>query len=373
MKKKKFRISGKLIFNLSVVIISVFLIIYFFVSEDGLIDLLSKPDSFSLIWIIIALVVYDLNILFDTIVTLVYLRSRYPKFRFVDALKVSFVGVFFGAVTPSNTGGQPMQLYLLSKMDVSVGFGSSCMTQKFIVYQVISTVFSIFAVIYKFDYFSSMFTNIWSALFIVLGFAFQISVTTMFFIISFSKKLTHNLITHLGNLMKRLKFVKEPNAKIKRLKKELALFHKGNKELFSKPKMIVEIYILVAIQILAILSVPYFIYISFGMPKVAYDNGVPMASFFDFICVQSFVLFTSNLVPLPGASGGAELAFTMYFGQFFKIGNVNKIKPAILMWRFITYYGAMLISAPFSYFTKGKHADEIKKEIEEKIETDKLP
>ena len=34
MEKKKFRISGKLIFNLAVVAISIYLIIYFFVSEE---------------------------------------------------------------------------------------------------------------------------------------------------------------------------------------------------------------------------------------------------------------------------------------------------------------------------------------------------
>ena len=76
------------------------------------------------------------------------------------------------------------------------------------------------------------------------------------------------------------------------------------------------------------------------------------------------MLFTSNLVPLPGASGGAELAFTMYFGPFFVVGLANKIKPAILLWRFITYYGAILISAPFSYLTKGKRIDDAIKENE---------
>lgn len=90
------------------------------------------------------------------------------------------------------------------------------------------------------------------------------------------------------------------------------------------------------------------------MAPIARAAGQPPLSFYDSICIQSFVLFTANLIPLPGASGGAELAFTMYFGSFFKIGAISKIKPAILMWRFITYYGAMLISAPFSYFTKGK-------------------
>ena len=40
------------------------------------------------------------------------------------------------------------------------------------------------------------------------------------------------------------------------------------------------------------------------------------------------------------------------------------------MWRFITYYGAMLISAPFSYFTKGKRRDDEIKQIEEELESE---
>lgn len=364
-KKKKFRISGKAIFNIAVVAISIYLIIYFFVSEDGLIDLLSTPDSFNPWWILIALIVFDLNILLDTIVTLAFVRSQFKSFRFIDSLKVALVGVFFGAVTPSNTGGQPMQLYLMSKMKINVGFGSACMTQKFIVYQILTTAISVAAVFIKFDFFQSAFTNIWSSLFIILGFSVQMVVTALFLIVSFFRGLTNSLMKLIYKIMKKLKFVKDPEEKMKKINKEVCSFHKGNRELYKDKKLLIVTYLLVFLQILCILSVPYFIYISFGMPEIAIANGQNPANLFDFLCIQSFVLFTSNLVPLPGASGGAELAFTMYFGQFFIIGGINKIKPAILLWRFVTYYGAILISAPFSYFTKGKRKDDIEQTIEE--------
>lgn len=365
MNNKKIRINGKVIFNVAVVAISIYLVIYFFVSENGMIDLLSTPDSFNVWWIIAALVVFDLNIIIDTLVTLIFLRTQYKSFRFYDSLKVAFVGVFFGAITPSNTGGQPMQLYLLSKMNVSVGFGSACMTQKFIVYQIVMTAVSVFSVIFRYEYFQAAFTNIWSTLFIILGFTVQLVMTALFLIVSFSRKTTSFLINLLEKLFKKLKFIKNSENKIKRINTEVEMFHDGNKALFTNAKILVITYLLVLLQILAILSVPYFVYVSFDMPSVAVANGQTPATLFDVICIQSFVLFTSNLVPLPGASGGAELAFTMYFGQFFIIGSINKIKPAILLWRFVTYYGAILISAPFSYFTKGKKdEDRRKKELD---------
>lgn len=38
-------------------------------------------------------------------------------------------------------------------MNISAGFGTSCMMQKFIVYQLTSTAFSLIAIVVRFDYF----------------------------------------------------------------------------------------------------------------------------------------------------------------------------------------------------------------------------
>lgn len=363
-KHKRFRISGKLIFNIIVLGITFYLITYFCVSENGMIDLLSSSDGFKWGWIIVGIIVFYMNIIIDTVVTQILLRTQYPQFRFIDSLKVALVGVFFGAVTPSNTGGQPMQLYLLSKMNVGVGFGSACMTQKFVYYQIVTGVFSVLAIIIKFDFFKSAFTNIWSTLFIVLGFLTQTIVTALFLVISFSPKITGKIIGLADKIIHKLKFIKNPDKKIKTIKEQVEIFHTGNKLLYENKKRMILLYSLVALQVIAILSVPYFVYLSFDMHSIAIANNQIPLNFLDAVCIQLFVLFTSNLVPLPGASGGAELAFTMYFGPFFIVGQAKKIKPAILLWRFITYYGAILVSAPFSYLTKGKRLDDAIKENE---------
>ena len=363
-QKRKFRISGTVIFNILVAIISVYLIITFIVSEDGLIDLLKSPDAFHWGWIIVGLLVFDCNMIIDAVVTQIYLRAEYPHFRFLDSLKVAFVGVFFGAVTPSNTGGQPMQLYFLSRKNVRVGYGSACLTQKFIVYQLVTTGFSIFAVIFKFDYFRTAFTNFWSSAFIIVGFVVQLAVTAMFLIVCFAENITRKLIRLIYKLMVAVKVIKEPRRKIMKIAREFKMFHFSNRTLMRDKKRLIKIFLLVMLQICCIMSVPYFIYIAFDMPAVAAANGMPVGNPFDFLCIQSFVLFTSNLVPLPGASGGAELAFSMYFGAYFIIGGISKIKPAILLWRFITYYGAMLLTAPFSYYTKGKKRGEVAEELD---------
>ena len=343
-----------MILNIFVGAFTLYLIYYFCTSEDGLIDLFSTPNSFIPLWLVIAVVVYDFNIIIDSVVTLLFIRTQFPNFKFIDAMKAAFVGVFFSAVTPSSTGGQPMQLYLFSKMNVSVGFSSACMTQKFLIYQIITAAYSVFSIILRPSYFESAFTNFWSTAFVIMGLVFQLSVMAGFVVLSFCRKITSKILQFVDWIMHKIKFIKNPDKKIASIRREVEGFHKYNHIIMSNKKLLIASYTLIFFQVLCVMSATYFIYISFGMPEIAVANGQPVGSFFDFVCIQSFVVFTSNLVPLPGASGGAELAFTMYFSQFFIIGAVNKIKPAVLLWRFAAYYGPLIISAPFSYLTKGK-------------------
>ena len=262
-KKKRFKISGTLIFNIAVAVISIWLIINFVCTENGLIDLLKRPDSFKWGWVIVGLLVFDCNMIIDGIVTQIYLRAEYPHFRFWDSLKTAFIGVFFGAVTPSNTGGQPMQLYFLSQKNVRIGYGSACLTQKFIVYQLVTTSFSIFAVIVRFGYFQTAFTNFWSSAFIVVGFVVQLAVTAMFLIVCFAESFTKKIIRLVYKIMKVLPFVKDPMKKVRSLTREFKMFHTANRMLMRNKKRLLLIFLLVLIQIVCIMSVPYFIYILF--------------------------------------------------------------------------------------------------------------
>ena len=368
-KKKKFKLSGIAVFNIVVGVLTAILLAYFIFSDDGVIDLLKSRDG--IIWWLLAvgLVVFDLNIIVDSVVTYVFIRSQYPKVRFIDALKISCVGVFFSALTPSSTGGQPMQLFLMSKMRISVGFGSACMTQKFIVYQFVTMAFSILAILLKFQQFGSAFTNFWSSAFIVLGFLVQLGITALFIIVSFSQKLTYKLLGLITKILRKLK-VKNTDQKIAKLTKEFRMFLDSNRLLMSNRKRLILIYSLVALQVLLILSVPYFVYLAFDMPKLAPAAGLPVGNLFDFLCIQSFVLFTSNLIPLPGASGGAEAAFAMYYGGYFG----PRTMPAIVAWRFLTYYGSIILTAPFSYYTKGHKAqsEKIENEIKEVMEENQV-
>ena len=63
------------------------------------------------------------------------------------------VDVYKRQVTPFATGGQPMQVYCMSKYGVEPGKGVSALTQKFVVYQSTLVAYSAAALLLNQDFF----------------------------------------------------------------------------------------------------------------------------------------------------------------------------------------------------------------------------
>lgn len=341
--KKKRRISFNLILNIFVFFMCAGLVIYFFISPEGLMDLLkNSPNSIMWGWVFVAFVAFMMNIVMDIFVTYFFIRVEHKNFTLWDSVKTSCVGQFFSAITPSSTGGQPMQVYLLSKMGISAGYSTSCMTQKFIVYQLTSTAISVFAIFLRFDYFVATMNTPYKWSLVVLGFISQIGITAILLIVSFSKGLSRKLLKLANKLMHKIKFIKNPDKKAEALEQQIQSFHEANRNVFKYKKRLVLYYALVLLQILFSLSCPYFLYLAFG-----FNQANPV----DMICSQAYVNLTSNLIPLPGASGAAEIAYNMFMAPYFVNGT---LKSAILIWRFISYYAVIVCTAPFARFTGRK-------------------
>ena len=77
------------------------------------------------------------------------------------------------------------------------------------------------------------------------------------------------------------------------------------------------------------------------------------------VSAGAFVLMVSSFVPLPGAAGGAEASYLLFFGLFFPSGILG---ISTLIWRFITYYLCIFVGSIFSIrsgaFKKDKELSE---------------
>lgn len=344
------KLNLNMVFNLFVIVISVVLVTYFCVSEDGLVDLVKSDIDLNIFWLIMAVLCQLGNMVIDSFLLYLYIKREYTSFTLLDGIKSSFIGSFFSAVTPSASGGQPMQVVFLSTKRVDAGYSTSCLIQKFLVYQITSTAFTVFALALKFDFFIQTVNTSLLWLFLIAGFISQVTVTGLIMFASFNSKISGWLLGLIEKLLNKIRLVKEPEKHVKSLGNQIELFHQGNKALAKSPSLMVLSFALIFVQILLIMLVPYCVYRGFSLSS---------ATVVEIVCSQSFVSLASAMMPLPGATGAAELAFSVFYGMFF---GTAMLKSALLMWRVISYYAVIVISAPFSMLTKKKSIEDKREE-----------
>ncbi len=329
------KINGRLVFNLIALLVPIGFIVYFLMSERGFMDLIEKASKFNKSWLVIALACQGLMILVDAFVLYRLARSYDKTYTFKKAFKATGVGQFYSAITPAAVGGQPMQVFCMTKQGIDGGISSSCLLQKFLVYQTTITLYSLVALIFNLDLFYGELKGIMLTL-ALFGFLSHAVVVTFILIFSFNQKLSQSIIGFFFKLLSKIKIIKNPNDKIEKLKKQIHFFHESNAKLYKNKKLLFTTFILTIIQLTFMFAIPFTIYKTFNL------NG---ANAFDMITAQAFVTMISSFMPLPGGSGAAEGSFYVFFKIFFM---ESTIKSAILVWRIITYLLVILVFAPFS-------------------------
>ncbi len=314
--------------------LSVATISTFFLVTDGITALKQIFRSLQYPWLLLALVFVAVQWFFDAAGLQVLLCQHQPKRRFFPTFVTTMVGVLYSALTPSATGGQPMQIISLTKQGVDTGTASSVILIKTVLYQIAITLFALAMVVLELPFFQE---KVSSFSFIVL-FAMAISVmfiaSLLLFIINqkFTRRLGHGLV----HLLHSLKLCRDEQRLHEKLDGQFVQFFISAKTLSSSWKRCLGVVILILLQLTCYFVVPYCLYRSFGL------QGVPVVRL---IAATTFVYFASMFVPVPGASGGAEGSFYLFFAPFFPAGA---IASAMLLWRLMTYYGAIIVGFVFS-------------------------
>ena len=281
-------------------------------------------------WLLIALLLMIVFWLLESSVFHLIVRCFHKKQRFRSSITTSMIGQLFNCITPFSSGGQPVQAYHMTKTGIPLGVSGSCLLIKFIIYQIVLTIYSIVVLVAKWGYFSSQISGFGYLVFI--GFLINTGVMFFLFAICFFKNLTQKIAFGVIRLLTKLKLLKKPDEITNRVAKELAEFHEGFLLLRKHLRMMITTFVLTALQLTVQFSIPYFLCLTFRVNTLS-----PTLV----ICALSFVTMISSFVPLPGASGGAEYSFYTFFSSFFK--DTSLINLILLLWRLLTFYLPIIV------------------------------
>ncbi len=252
----------------------------------------------------------------------------YKKVSFWRSFKVGLIGLYYGALTPFATGGQPMQVIYMRKDKVPVGIATCIVTLKFMVYEISLCAFYLIAMLLRGGYFYSNYNEVFW--FTTLGFAINLFAVVFIGIVIINKNIAKKICTALVHFFHRIKVVKDLDKTLGKIDETIEEFtNTAQYILQNKGKVVVSFFISI-INLAFLFAIPYFIYVAFGHSE---------KSLMDIMTLQSFLYLAVSFFPLPGAAGASEGGFYLFFSAIFT--NVPVLLP-MLIWRFISYYCVLI-------------------------------
>lgn len=266
-------------------------------------------------------------------------RKDEPKRSTWSFLRIPIIQALFNAITPMSTGGQPSQLAAMIQMGMEGGRSTSILLMKFIIYQIVVFFAYVFTIIFGFHTVMTKFAGL--AVFIAIGFLIHISsiifLLAIMFAYRFTKRATNWVMDLLGKFMKKERVEKWRTATLEKIDTFYAESQKLKKE---KNKLIIS-SILTVLQLLFFYSIPFMVLTALNVP----------CSWSSVTQMNIMIIMFMAIIPIPGASGGAEYSFQTLFSTF--VSSHGALILAMFVWRFATYFFGMILGI-FGWIFKPK-------------------
>lgn len=337
--------------NILSVGLNLFIIIFFVTTtingEPGHVFLAKSISKLNKFFLFVCFLCVFIFWLLDSYVLYIFVKIKYDTMSFKESFKTAMIGLFYSAITPFATGGQPMQIIEMSKKNIPTHDALTIISIKSVVYQVGLTIYGITSYFLVKDLMSKQFNKLGLLVLIAL---FANLIFIFFIVLSatndkFLKKLMNNIFLFL----EKLKIIKDSEQRRNKIYTQIDLFKQSFNMVRCNFNSIISSIVVTLFQLTIYYAVTFFLYKSFRL------DGF---SFVTIVATQSLLCLITAFVPTPGGSGAAEGSFHLLFKMIF---SDNLIIPAMFIWRFITYYLCIIVGGFINFF--GLFSDTSKRKL----------
>lgn len=293
-------------------------------SFNGFIDFIATA---SWQWVGLAFVCMLGFIVFEGLALRVLCKAFGYKKKVSRTIGYSALDVYFSAITPSATGGQPASAYLMMKDEIPGAVTTIILLINLTLYTISIIIIGVICFLARPEIMGGFSTI--SKAFIIIGFTFQFVLIMVFILLVYKEKIIMKIASGAMKVLSKLHFIRNVEEKQKRLMevekqyKECAVAIKNHKKSLA---LSLGFNFLQRVS-LVMVSVCVFLAKGGGIEKIC-----------DVFVTQGYVVLGSNSVPIPGSVGVADYLFLDGFSHL-----VNDPISMELFSRGISFYGCILI------------------------------
>ena len=217
----------------TILLVFITIIVLYFVLKDDLSGIIDIYKNLDIKYILLALLFYSVSVLIKGYVNYKVVNDN-KKFSKKEAISQNIIAQFFNGITPFQTGGEPMAIYMLKEQGIPLAKATNYMVQSFIFYQVALVICGFLAVLYNFIF--RIFPKVqFLQHLVLLGFLINIIVVIML-LVSYSNKATEKLCKIAVKISKKLKL----RFKEEDLEQKFEDYHNGFQELKKRKGLFIK-------------------------------------------------------------------------------------------------------------------------------------
>ena len=327
----------KALFNVSFLLVVFGLTVYGVFHGEDLGAMAEAIRSSQIKWLIPGVCLVVFFIWGESIIIWYMMRSFGIRLKKRICFLFSSVGFFFSCITPSASGGQPMQIYYMKKEKIPIPVSTVILMVVTITYKLVLVVIGLGILIFGRGFLHMYLEGILPVY--CLGLTLNVFCVAFMTILVFHPVMAEDMLLKGMDLLERMRLMKRKEARRQKLKDSMEVYRETAAYLKEHKKVLFHVIVLTFLQRIALFSVTWFVYLAFRM------HGT---SFLNVILLQAVISVAVDMLPLPGGMGISETLFLNIFATVFP----GVLLPAMVLSRGLGYYSQLLISALFTVVTQ---------------------
>ena len=234
------------------------------------------------------------------------LKGVGEKAKLMRCIAYSFIGFFFSGITPSATGGQPMQLYYMKKDRHSISASTVVLMTVAVVYKFVLVVTGIGILFFWREPLKKYLEGYYLLYFV--GLSLNVALVIILLLIMFSPGIIMTLFSKIEELFVFFRFWKKSEERKVKINQFLAGYRETVYFLKNHKKLIVVTIVCTFVQRFSAFVLTYVVYRGLGLEEFA---------IIDIVLLQASIYIAVDMLPVPGAQGITEAMYKKIFRNIF--------------------------------------------------------
>lgn len=318
-KSQKGRIA-----SFAVMILFVALTLFLIFKNYELATILSILQNTNMLFILAACLCMFLYIFLEAAAIRTITRSLGVKQSVFKSGVYACVDLYFSAITPSSEGGQPLMIYTMNKDGISIS--KATITAVLFTNSFTGSLLLCTAIAALLSPHILFFDNWYFRICLIIGLIVSLAIMIGCLLLLRFGHHAKRLATRLIRILCKIRLLRHPEKAEGKVDKAILDFAQCRHYIAKHPFLTVRVLLLAFLQRVVFFTVPYFIYLSFGLN---------MASFSKIFAIQVATQMSVYALPIPGSAGATEAMLLLMYETIY---TEDQAVSAMLLARGVTFY-----------------------------------